>query len=210
MIYLASKSPRRKSIFELLGCQFEITKPNGVKEDKFTQKPLEETVISNASKKALSCAEAVSEGIIIGADTEVFLEGRIFGKPDDEEEAFEMLSLLKGKTHTVMTGVAVIDKGYTDETLLFYDVSNVTFHPFKDKEILAYIQNNNCLDKAGAYAVQNAGSTIISDISGSIWNVIGFPLEKFKENIKEKRYSDLFSFPEKFKEKEFCLNYLTT
>ena len=120
-----------------------------------------------------------------------------------------MLRALSGNTHTVMTGVAIIDKDSFDETILFYDVSYVTFHVLNDERIKRYISDNNCLDKAGAYAVQDAGSSIISDISGSWWNVVGFPLEAFEKRIKEKKYASLFIFPEKYKNEKFCVNYIT-
>ena len=194
MITLASQSPRRKRIFELLQCPFQIILPKDVKEEKDNTIPAEEMVMQNAMKKAFSCCADVKEGIIIGADTEVIMDGHIFGKPRDKADAFDMLKTLSGRTHKVITGVALHDITWHKEVLKFFDISLVTFKKLDVNAIHAYMEKTHVLDKAGAYAVQDSPDTIISSVSGSLWNVIGFPVEKFDNMIRDKKYYDLFHF----------------
>ncbi|MBN1522794.1 MAG: septum formation protein Maf [Candidatus Aureabacteria bacterium] len=195
-IILASKSPRRKRIFEILECPFRVMIPENVMEGKNHHLPPEKTVIDNSRKKAESCLEKVQSGLIIAADTEVFLGGRIFGKPKDKEEALEMLKTLSGRTHIVATGVSVIDLSWHREDIDFFDISYVTFRHLEKRDILLYMEKTNVFDKAGAYAVQAHKGSIISGIKGSTWNVIGFPMEKFRQEIINKDYFSFFKFPE--------------
>jgi septum formation protein len=197
IIYLASQSPRRRKIFEMIGCPFKVVTPRDVEEDKNPLLPEAEIVVKNARAKAQSVLADLKDGIVVGADTEVFLDGKVFGKPKDRQDAQRMLTLLSGRTHKVLTGVCVADAGRREKTISFYDESLVTFKDLSASEIGAYIDKNNVMDKAGAYAVQSSRKTIISGVKGSLWNVIGFPVEKFLKFIqKEWPQGYTFSCPD--------------
>jgi septum formation protein len=172
MIILASNSPRRKDILTEMGLTFTII-PSAYVEDntrKLTPAALTEM---QARGKAEDVARRVSENdIVIGADTVVVLDGEIIGKPKDEADAAEMLRKLSGRTHSVVTGVAVVSKGKTKSGT---EETKVTFRTLTEAEIVSYIKTGEPMDKAGAYALQGIGGKFIADVLGSRSNVIGLP-----------------------------------
>ncbi len=134
-------------------------------------------VMKNAKAKATQCRQ---EGIVIGADTVVYMDGRFFLKPKSRDDAFQMLKRLSGRTHFVYTGVCVKANGL-EET--FYVKSGVKLKRLSDEQILAYIQNNNPLDKAGAYGIQD--EVVVQSFSGSYTNIVGLPMEKLAFVLKK-------------------------
>ena len=191
-IFLASSSPRRKRIFELMKVDFEVLQPKDVEETKFHGKPVKYTVLYNAKLKAINSLQKIYKGIYISCDTEVFFDGKIFGKPENKEDAIKMLKILSGKKHIVASGVYIIDNFWHNEEMSFYDISYVEFKNFSERDIKEYIESNDVLDKAGAYAVQYNEKSIVKNVEGSIWNVVGFPVEHFYEKIKRKKYYHFF------------------
>jgi len=191
-VFLASGSPRRKSIFDFICESFDILLPKNVDELKYHNEPPEKTVVENAVKKAKSVLNEERKGIYISADTEVFFNGMVYGKPKDYNDAFSMIKSLCGQKHIVASGVCIIDNLFHNEKIEFADISFVEFKMLSDTEIKSYISKNNVLDKAGAYAVQYGDKSIVRNVEGSVWNVVGFPLEKFYEIIKDKKYFNLF------------------
>lgn len=182
-IILASKSPRRKYLLESINLEFEII-PSNFEEDiegkTFSKKFIE----SLAYEKAKEVADRIDEGLVIGADTVVILGKKILGKPKDKEEAVKMLQSLSGKTHKVITGVAIVDK-YEDKTLINSAITKVTFKKLSEREINAYIETGEPMDKAGSYGIQNAiGSLFVDKIDGCYNNVVGLPLNLLAKMLK--------------------------
>ena len=138
----------------------------------------------NAHLKARAIAKKYPDALVLGADTLVFFEGEIMGKPADVAGARRMLGRLQGRTHQVVTGVSLIHLRALRERT-FAASTDVTFHPLTAGEIDIYLSKMNPLDKAGAYAIQEHGDTIVSEISGSFNNVVGLPIELLKEEIRE-------------------------
>jgi septum formation protein len=134
----------------------------------------------NAHRKARVVAKKHPDALVLGADTLVFLEREIFGKPRDTDEAREMLSRLQGETHQVVTGVSLTHLRDHREKI-FAVGTDVTFHSLGTEQIRDYLGRINPLDKAGAYAIQEFGEKIIAEISGSYSNVVGLPVEKLRE-----------------------------
>lgn len=175
-IVLASSSPRRKQLLEWAEIAFEVivkpvdeTFPVGIKST--------EAAIHIALKKANAVQEeAGADRIIVAADTVVVLNEKIIGKPADQQEAIHTLTQLQGKTHEVVTGVAIL-KG--EKQLLFADVTEVTFNPLTPEQILFYVEKYQPYDKAGAYAIQEwIGVVGIRSIKGDFYNVMGLPVNR--------------------------------
>jgi septum formation protein len=181
-LILASASPRRAELLQQLNLEFQIV-PGAIAETFDEQLSPLELCQLNAHRKARVIAKKHPDALVLGADTLVFLEGEIMGKPADVAEARRMLGRLQGRTHQVVTGVSLIHLRALRERT-FAVSTNVTFHPLTAEEINGYLSKMNPLDKAGAYAIQEHGDTIVSEISGSFSNVVGLPLEMLKEEIR--------------------------
>jgi septum formation protein len=195
---LASASPRRVELIQKLHLPFEVEKALG--EELTTETEPAKYAMSLAREKALEVYNRLSNIprsakkdslFVLGADTIVVHEGQILGKPSDEEDAFEMLSSLSGKTHEVYTGVAfVFDRINGSETaepviVSFFDKTEVTFNELSADEIRAYISTGDPLDKAGAYGIQGDFSIHVSGVKGNFENVIGLPVSKIYEEMKK-------------------------
>jgi septum formation protein len=179
---LASASPRRAELLRQLKLEFEIV-PGGATEVFDEQLSPLELCQLNAHRKARAVAKKHPDALVLGADTLVFLEREIFGKPKDLAAAEKMLQKLQGRTHQVVTGVSLIHlRAYRER--IFAVSTDVTFHPLDDEQIREYLAKINPLDKAGAYAIQEHGEKIVAEISGSYSNVVGLPLEKLKEELR--------------------------
>ena len=137
----------------------------------------------NAHRKARVVAKKIPDALVLGADTLVFLEREIFGKPRDVADARRMLLQLQGRTHQVVTGVSLIHLRAHRERL-FAVSTDVTFLPLTTDQISDYLSTMNPLDKAGAYAIQDRGDKIVAEISGSYSNVVGLPIERVGEELK--------------------------
>lgn len=173
-IFLASKSPRRVALLEMLEIPFTQIVSNEEENINPNGEPKNEAV--KASKqKAASIISQIDEGIIIGADTIVIIDNQILGKPQSKKEAERFLRLLSNNTHQVITGVTVC-RVPKEEYFSDYSLTDVTFRKIDQEEITAYIKTNEPFDKAGAYAIQGRGAQFIASINGCFTNVIGLPL----------------------------------
>lgn len=172
MLILASQSPRRQELLRLIAPDFEILAADVDEHIENGTSP-DEAVMGLAVKKARAVADLRPEDTVIGADTVVALDGKILGKPRDSTDAAMMLRMLASKTHTVYTGVCIIQNGV--ETV-FFEATEVTFTGMTDKEIAKYVETGEPLDKAGAYGIQGAAAPFISGISGDFYNVMGLPV----------------------------------
>ncbi|CAH0726247.1 unnamed protein product, partial [Brenthis ino] len=192
-IILASGSPRRKELIENIGLSVGLC-PSLFEEnlDPKSFKGFSEFVEETALQKVLEVENRLkSEGqipdVVIGADTMVTLDGSMYGKPTSEQEAFDMLKSLAGRSHTVYTGVVVKT---VDNVVKFTEQTNVTFGNIDDEQIKGYIATGEPMDKAGGYGIQGVGGTFIEKVDGDYFTVVGLPLYRlcsvlydiFKEN----------------------------
>lgn len=181
-IILASGSPRRKELLEMLGVKMKVIPAKGEERAPEGLAP-GELVMALASAKGREVA-AGCEGdcLVIAADTIVWLDGRVFGKPHTAEEAVRMLKTMSGRTHEVYTGVCVISPaGETVE----YEVSKVTFRELAEEEIRAYVATGEPMDKAGAYGAQGRGALLVQRIDGDFFNVMGLPVCRLGQMLKQ-------------------------
>ncbi len=176
-LVLASSSPRRAQLLRLIDLPFTVC-PSSVAEDGVAHLSPEEQAVDLAKRKAQAVASVFTWGIVAGADTIVELDGRIFGKPVDAEEARHMLLELSGRTHNVYTGIALQDCP-TGRQASDFSCTSVTFRALDEDEIDAYIATGSPLDKAGAYGIQDLSAIFAEKIEGCFYNVMGFPLTKF-------------------------------
>ena len=181
-LILASSSPRRAELLKQLNLDFQIVASNAPEMFDEQLSPLELCQL-NAHRKARAVAKKHPDALVLGADTLVFLNGEILGKPMDVAEARRMLGRLQGRTHQVVTGVSLIHLRVLRERT-FAASTDVMFHPLSADQISLYLSKMNPLDKAGAYAIQERGDTIVAGISGSFSNVVGLPMEMLREEIR--------------------------
>lgn len=181
-LILASSSPRRRDILTEYKYSFEI-KVSDADESIDTNKTAVENVINIGRRKAEAIGKT-EDTIVLGCDTIVVLEGKIYGKPKDDKDAFDMLKKLSGKVHQVISGVAII---FNDEISNFAVTSNVKFRDLTDEEISEYIATKEPFGKAGSYAIQGIGRNLVEYYEGSLNNIIGLPIEDIKP-ILDKYY----------------------
>lgn len=192
---LASASPRRRELLAQAGIACEVL-PSSV-EEKITQTITHDIVMELASQKAqdvfTSVTGAAENGnhededlTVIGADTIVSYRGEILGKPSDETEAYDMLSLLADRTHQVYTGVCLlIRKNGSVTRHLFYERTDVTFYPIDNQDLHAYVSSGDPLDKAGAYGIQGSFAIHVKMIQGDYNNVVGLPISRLYQELKK-------------------------
>lgn len=179
MLILASSSPRRAAILQQLGIPFEV-QVSQVAEGDF-QGSMTQRVESLALAKAKAVAK-VREGLVLGADTLVCLDNKILGKPQDAEDAVRMLSLLSGKVHQVMTGLALVE-GKGGKELCGHQLTYVRMRALSWGEIQRYVATGEPLDKAGAYGIQGRGAALIEELEGCYYNVVGLPVALFVRQL---------------------------
>jgi septum formation protein len=173
-IILASISPRRKKLLDEIALEYKVD-PSDYEEVNDIKRSPQDLVLRHSFAKVLDVSRRYKQGdIIIGADTIVLLDNEILGKPTSEEDAFKMLKKLSGRTHSVITGIAV--KEVEGATLLESVRSEVHFKPIDDNEIREYIATGEPMDKAGAYAIQGIGEKFIERVDGCYHNVVGLPI----------------------------------
>ena len=172
MLILASQSPRRRELLGLITRDF-LVRPTGCDETLDCADPAEYALQIACRKCAAALAEAGPEDAVIAADTVVYLDGLLLGKPRDPAEAAAMLSRLSGRTHTVCTGVAVAFRGGT-RTLC--QQTRVTLYDLSRGLIDWYVSTGEPMDKAGAYGIQGRGALLVRDIAGDYSNVVGLPV----------------------------------
>jgi septum formation protein len=172
-LILASASPRRAELLIRLGLQFSVS-PSSVSEDLLPGEVPEEHAERLARKKAREVGAKNPDAIVVAGDTVVVLEGEILGKPDHRRAALEMLTALSGRTHTVVSGLAVAFPGGAMHSGI--TSTDVTFRSFDQTIAEAYIDTGEPMDKAGAYGIQGMGSTLIQEIQGDYTTVVGLPV----------------------------------
>lgn len=182
-LILASGSPRRIELLKMLGCKFKVI-PSQIEEKISLRLSPTQNVKRLSRLKALDVASKVSDGIVIAADTEVVLNKKIFGKPKNKKEAQEMLKNLSGKTHQVITGLAVTD-GKTKRTLQDVVITKVKFRKLDKNLIDKYIASSEPLDKAGAYGIQGKAALLVESIKGDYFNVVGLPLNALNQLLEK-------------------------
>lgn len=182
-LILASGSPRRKELMHYITDNFMIrtsdadeTLPQGIAPH--------EAAACLAERKAAAVAAAYTDALVIGCDTTVILDGKILGKPLDAADAKSMLQTLSGRTHEVVTGVALICEG---AVRTFSETTRVTFYPLSDAEIDAYLATDEPFDKAGSYGIQGKGALFVQGIEGDYYNVVGLPIAALSRQLKEMR-----------------------
>ena len=179
-LILASGSPRRSEIMNSVGWQFTKAVPDIDESERDGESP-EDYVRRLAGEKAAAVAGSHPGEIVLAADTTVVIDGKIIGKPNDAEHAREMIEMLSGNWHEVLTGVAVARNG---TTAIDMQRTRVKFAPMTDAEIDFLVAEGDPLDKAGAYAVQAQAALFIEAIDGDYWNVVGLPISLVYEMVK--------------------------
>lgn len=173
-IILASSSPRRRELLLGMGLEFDII-PSDVDETVSPDLAPAQIVEELAFRKARDIATTYPHKIVIGSDTVVVWSDRVLGKPQDEEEAFQMLSRLQGDWHRVYTGLAVIH-GQSGIKKVGHTCTRVQMKPLSPEKIKRYISSGEPMDKAGAYAIQGIGATLVQRIEGDYFTVVGLPV----------------------------------
>ena len=188
-LILASSSPRRAEILSNAGLRFSVLS-SAVDETPLPNEEPSALVLRLATTKAdLAAARAVGPAVVVGADTTVVCEGKILNKPESVDQARSMLELLSGRTHSVLTGVAILRlpdnqrRQFTESTL-------VEFRPIQEDELAAYLATGESFDKAGAYAIQGRAGRFIPRIEGCYFNVVGLPLSRLLSELRALGWSE--------------------
>lgn len=188
-IILASNSPRRKELLDLAKIKYEVM-PANIEEKLNENLSVTDQIEDIAYKKVKHIKNKINDKIILGADTVVLIDNKILGKPHSKQDAKEMIQLLSNKTHQVITGCCIYNH-IEDKYILFHEITDVTFYDISEKEILQYIENPSIYDKAGAYAIQEDAALFVKKINGDYYNIIGLPIAKVYNILKEIKTSSL-------------------
>ncbi|KEO82686.1 hypothetical protein EL26_14060 [Tumebacillus flagellatus] len=184
LLILASGSPRRKELLGGLGLTFDILVSEADESFAPGLSPVE-IVQELAYRKASVVANTLSGGIVVGADTIVVCDDDILGKPSDAEDAKRMLRRLSGRSHTVYTGIALVDAGEPGRMVRDVSGTEVRFKPLTDEQIDAYVATGEPMDKAGAYGIQGKASQFITGITGDFFTVVGLPVALLADRLAE-------------------------
>ena len=185
-IVLASRSPRRRELLQLIGLVPEVVPPD-IEEAMKPGEAIDEFLERVTIAKGISAyRKGFFHSLLISADTVVLLDGQLIGKPADRADAFAMLSRLSGRRHEVLTGLALMHKG---ETTFAISRTFVRFKELSQGEIEFYLERENFMDKAGAYAIQGRAAVFVERIEGCFFNVMGFPLNLFYRMLVERGLS---------------------
>lgn len=185
---LASQSSRRAELLRQLGLEFEIL-PSKVDENSISRANPRNYVRKLAQLKARTVAKQFKEGVIIGADTMVLVDGHLYGKPKDKEDAIKTLNALDGKVHKVISGVCVINK-YSGKSVTKIVTTQVKFRKLNHELINWYVGTGEPFEKAGSYAIQGKGSILIEWVKGDFYNVMGLPLFTLATILEEMNIYD--------------------
>ena len=184
LIYLASKSPRRRKLLKQLGIKFRSFSVNTVEEVLDGEHPVD-CVKRLALEKMNRAKKKVRNGIIITADTIVVLDKEVIGKPKNRKDAINILSLLSGRVHTVYTGFCVFNQK-TNKSIIDFEKTKVEFRMINIDEIIDYVESGSPMDKAGAYGIQDDfGAVFVKRINGCYYNVVGLPLTKLYNTLRK-------------------------
>jgi septum formation protein len=170
-LLLASRSPQRRAILQQLGIPFDVAEPN-YDEHAPELADAAEVVRDHARGKARSVASQADDRPVLGVDTEVVLQGQIFGKPADATEAEQMLEELSGRTHVVMSGLCLLTPGWE---VVECEGTRVTFRELVPRDLASYLETGEWEGRAGAYAIQGRGAALVKSIDGDYLNVVGLP-----------------------------------
>lgn len=188
-IILASGSPRRKELLEQIGVSFKVIKSDA--EEIITKIEPGEIVKDLSAQKAADVAAQIDEGIILGADTIVCIDGKVLGKPKNREDAGKMLEQLQGREHSVFTGVTLIKKqpqrisNCAEEIHSFFCETKVYVHEMSREEIERYLDTGDAYDKAGSYGIQGPFAAYVDGIQGDYSNVVGLPVAAVYQALKK-------------------------
>ena len=188
-LLLASRSPQRRGILEQLGIPFEVVLPQFDEVGADAADP-EATVRENARGKARSVAGVAAGRPVLGVDTEVVVEGRVFGKPGNASEAEAMLEALAGRRHEVVSGLCLLTSGWEE---VEHEVTRVSFRALDARDLAAYIGTGEWEGRAGAYAVQGRGAALVERIEGDYLNVVGLPAALLVRLLAE-RFPGVYGF----------------
>ena len=186
-LILASSSERRRELLLWLTVPFEVV-VSELDESQIQADDPGSLVSRLALEKAKAVAKDLNDGLVIGADTIVYIGGEIIGKPKDEKDAVRILRKLSGNTHWVYTGVAVVDAS-SGKNSVDVEKTAVTFREIPEGEIQAYVDSGEPLDKAGGYAIQMGAAGFVEKVEGSYTNVVGLPLLTLAELLEKQGYS---------------------
>jgi septum formation protein len=189
-LLLASRSPQRRAILEQLGIPFDVVEPRYEETPPPELADATELVREHAQGKARSVAGQAGDRPVLGVDTDVMLQGLIFGKPDDATEAEQMLEELSGKTHVVMSGLCLLTPGWE---VVEHEGTRVTFRTLTPRDLGAYIETGEWEGRAGAYAIQGRGAALVSRIEGDYLNVVGLPAALLVR-LLAKRFAGTYGF----------------
>lgn len=178
-LILASQSPRRQELLRLFGVPFRVEVAD-IDETMDPQKSPFDEVARVSRCKALAIGRG-EEDVVVAADTIVVCQGRVLGKPHSQEEAVQMLQLLSGRDHQVMTGVTVL---CGDREQVFTEVTDLHFRQLTEREILAYVRTGEPMDKAGAYGIQGGAALFCEKMTGDYYNVMGLPVCRLSQVLK--------------------------
>ena len=181
MIILASASPRRKQLLSTIIDDFEVV-VSDVDEEVASNISSTDVAEYLATQKTLSVSQKYPDDIVIGSDTVILYNNKIYGKAKDREDAKEMLKTFSGNTHQVITGVCISCK---NKTISFSSVSDVCFYNLSENEIDFYLDSGEYIDKAGSYAIQGKGSLFVKEIRGDYNSIVGLPVSKLYRVLKE-------------------------
>jgi len=168
---LASRSPQRRAILDQLDIEFTVSEPEVEEEHRGEPR---QVVVENALRKARAAAGAQGEGRILAVDTEVVLDGRVFGKAEDASAAELMLRRLSGRTHEVWSGIALLSGAGEERTSSA--LTRVRFRRLEEPDLAWYVASGEWRERAGAYAIQGRGAALVEAIEGDFWNVVGLPV----------------------------------
>ena len=185
-LILASASPRRKELLSLLGVPFDV-KTMEIDERAMSGQSASELVCNIAMEKGLDVSDRNPDAIVISADTMVFIDDEALGKPENAEMAKSYLRKLSGRTHTVITGVAIFVDDMCD---VFYEKTKVTFYVLSEEWINNYVASGDCFDKAGGYGIQTVGALMVEHINGDYNNVVGLPIAGVFRELKNLQLID--------------------
>ena len=188
-LLLASRSPQRRAILEQLGLPFEVVPPL-YDEQPMAEVDAVELVRVHARAKARSVAQGAGDRPVLGIDTEVVLDGRIYGKPGDSTDAEAMLEQLGGRTHVVLSGLCLVTPGWE---LVEHESTRVTFRPLTARDLATYVTTGEWEGRAGAYAIQGRGAALVEHIDGDYLNVVGLPASLLVRLLAE-RFPGTYGF----------------
>jgi len=186
-IILASASPRRRELFDMLGLSYKVAVSGGPEEYIAGEKP-EETVMRLAEQKARAVAGGCGGSVVVAADTVVVVDGQILGKPGDADDAKRMLRLLSGRRHEVLSGLCVL-RG--DRCVTVFERTAVDFRELDEDTIEGYVATGEPFDKAGAYGIQTLGSLLVRGVEGDYFNVVGLPVSRLGRILREEFSVDI-------------------